>query len=436
MQGRRRRGLAAVTGLVTAAVIAAGLTACGTKEGGSSGSTVSGKTISYWSSWNVGEPQQKILADIIMDYEKATGVKVNVRWLGRSFGDSVKNAGAVGKAPDIYDDSTDQLGAYREHQLTADPSAVLGMKIPGEQHTVRDVLSAAALNASSDPTGMAMIPYELISSGMWFDATSHPQWVTSPPATFDDMLATAESIKAHGRAPFAQDGSVDGYNAYWIYWLLMRHGGPGTMAELGKSPANWDKPAVLAAAKDVEKLVKAGLFEPQYMATKYPAAQNQWAQRQHDLIVNGTWLASETGPNQVAGFNAQMFPFPAVPGGFHSVEAGAIGFSVNPKTQNMATVDQFLAFAMQKKYMNRISTQALNIAARSDVTAPPALVAIQKDIISATSFQGIDDSAPSLYPSWWNNVFLPLDNKLFSGQITAEQFVHMGKAQTAAGSNG
>lgn len=435
---RRRRVLATCTGLMTAAVMAAGLTACGTAENGGKTSTAASTTISYWSSWNVGEPQQKILADVIAAYEKSSGITVNVRWLGRNYGDSVKNAGAVGKAPDIYDNSTDQIGAYRAHGLIADPSAVLGKTIPGEQHTVRDVLPTAALNAASDPGGLGLIPYELGSSGIWFDAATHPEWVTNPPATFDDLLAAAERLKARGRAPLAQDGSVDGYNAYWIYWLLMRHGGPGTMAALGKSPANWDKPAVLAAAKDVERLVKANLFEPSYMGTKYPAAQNQWAQRQHDLIINGTWLASETAPDQARGFNAQVFQFPSVPGGFHSVEAGAIGWSVNPKSQNMAAVEKFLAFAMQKKYMSRFSTEALNISPRSDVAPPPALAAIQKALLSATSFQGTDDSAPSLYSGWWNDVFLPLDNQLFSGQISAEQFVRTGKAQTASynGGNG
>lgn len=427
MQGRRRR-LLTLAGLV--AVMATLVAACGTNESGKKSSAHN--SISYWSSWSVGEPQQKIFADVIAAYEKATGVTVHVRWLGRDYPESVKNAGAVGKAPDIYDDATDHLGDFRTHGLIADLSGVLKKNIPGEADTVGDVVPSSAQKASSDSGGLAMIPYTLISSGLWFDAATHPEWVTNPPATFDDLLAKAEQIKAHGRAPFAQDGTINGYNAYWIYWLLMRHGGPGTLAALGKGPDAWDRPAVIAAANDVERLVKAGLFEHDYMATKYPAAQNQWAERQHDLIINGTWLASETAPNQAKGFQAQMFQFPSVSGGSHSVEVGALGWSVNPKSHNVAGAESFLAFAMQKKFMSRISTQALNISARSDVAAPPTLAAAQKAIVNASSVQGTDDDAPSLYSGWWNDVFLPLDDKLFSGKITAAQFVSMGKAQTAS----
>src|ERR1041384_2098423 len=220
MQGRIRRRIP-LAGVVIAVVAAMVLGACGTKEAGSAKNT-GHKTISYWSSWRVGEPQQEIFADAIAAYEKATGVTVDVRWLGRDYGSSVKNAAAVGKAPDIYDSASDHIGDFRSHNLIADLSGVLGSTIPNENVKVGDVIPAAAQKVSSDAAGLAIIPYTLISSGIWFDAATHPGWVATPPATYDDLLATAQKIKAAGGIPFAQDGTVNGYNAYWIYWLLMR----------------------------------------------------------------------------------------------------------------------------------------------------------------------------------------------------------------------
>ena len=419
-----------LAGVAIAVIAAMGIGACGTKETGSKAQ--SHLTISYWSGWRVGEPQQKIFADAIAAYEKASGVTVDVRWLGRDDGTAVKDAGAVGKAPDVYDSAADHISDMRAHGLVQDLGPMLNMAIPNENDKLGDVLPPSVQKASSDSAGLAMIPHTLISSGIWFDAATHPEWATNPPATFDDLLAAAAKIKAAGGIPFAQDGSVDGYNAYWIYWLLVRHGGPGTLAGLGKSAANWDSPAVLAAAQDVERLVKANVFEPDYMATKYPAAQNQWAQRKEALNINGTWLNSETAPDQVSGFQAQMFPFPSVPGGSNSVEVGALGWSINPKSPNLSTAESFLAFMLQKQYMARISTEALNMSSRSDVPAPSTLVAAQKAIIAATSVQPTDDNASNLYTGWWNDVFLPLDDKLFSGKITAEQFVSTGKSQTAS----
>ncbi|MEY9862341.1 ABC-type glycerol-3-phosphate transport system substrate-binding protein [Catenulispora sp. GAS73] len=429
MHGRIRRRTP-LTGVAIAAVAALGVTACGTKETGAEKATH--PTITYWSSWISSEPQARIFSQAIADYEKATGVTVDVKWLGRDYPNQVKNAGAVGKAPDVYDDASDHIGDFRSHNLVADLSGVLTLPVPNEGDKVGDVMPSQALKASSDSTGLALIPYTVISSGIWFDAATHPEWAANPPATFDDLLATAEKLKAAGHAPFAQDGTVNGYNAYWIYWLLMRHGGPGTMAALGRSPAGWDDPAVLAAARDVERLVKAGLFEPDYMATKYPAAQNQWASRTEDMNINGTWLNSETSKYQASGFQAQMFLFPSVPGGKSSVEVGTLGWSLNPKSPNVSTAESFLAFMAQKKYMSQISTKALNIPSRSDVPAPTMLLAAQQAIVGATASQPTDDGASSLYSGWWNDVFLPLDDQLLSGKISAQQFVSMGKSQTAS----
>ena len=426
----RIRGRIPMTGVAIAAVAAIGVSACGTKETGAK--KQAHPTITYWSSWKSTEPQAQIFAQGIADYEKATGVTVDVQWMGRDYPNKVTSAGAVGKAPDVYDDASDHIGEFRAHNLVTDLSGVLKLPVPGEGDKLGDVMPQLALKASSDASGLAMIPYTVITSGIWFDAVTHPDWVAHPPATFDDLLAAAQKIKASGHPPFAQDGSVNGYNVLWLYWLLMRHGGPGTMAALGKSPAGWDNPAVLAAAQDVERLVKAGLFEPDYMATKYPAAQNQWANRAEDMNINGTWLNSETAPNQAEGFQARMFLFPSVPGGTDSVEVGTLGWSINPKSPNLSTAESFLAFMAQKQYMNQISTKALNIPARSDVPAPPTLLSAQKAITSATSFQPTDDAAPSLYSGWWNDVFLPLDDRLFAGKITARQFVSTGKSQTAS----
>jgi len=430
MQGSIRTRTASA--VIAVAVITALLVgACGTKEKGGS-KNAAHKTISYWSSWRVGEPQQKIFADAIAAYQQSSGVTVDVRWLGRDYPNAVKNAGAVGKAPDVYDSASDHISDFRTHGLVADLSGMTATAVPNESAKIGDVLPASVQKASSDDAGLAMIPYTLISSGIWYDAATHPEWADSPPATFDDLLASAQKIKAAGRPPFAQDGTVNGYNAYWIYWLLMRYGGPGTLAALGKSPDGWDAPAVLSAAKDVERLVKAGVFEPDYMATKYPAAQNQWAGRQEDLIINGTWLSSETAPQQASGFQARMFQFPAVTGGKNSVEVGALGWSVNPKSPNLDAAKSFLAFLMKKEYMGRISSEALNISSRSDVPAPSILLSAQKAIIGATSVQVTDDGASNLYSGWWNDVFLPLDDQLFSGKITAEEFVSTGKSKTAA----
>ncbi|MGV8883091.1 MAG: ABC transporter substrate-binding protein [Rhodoglobus sp.] len=404
------------------------LTGCGTQV---TGGTPEDTTLTYWSAWSEGEPQQLIFADIISDFEKDSGITVDVRWLGRDYISTVENANAVGDGPDIYDSGTDHIAEFRDKDAIAPMESVLDEKIPGEDVTVGDVLSDSAIAASSDDEGLGLIPHTIISTAVWFDANANPAWVDSPPATFDDFLAAAEDIKASGKTAISQDGNINFYNAYWFYWLQMRHGGPGTLAALGADAAAWDDPSVLAAATDVERLVAAGLFEPDYMATQYPAAQNAWAAGDSTFELNGSWLGSETAANLAEGFEPATFQFPAVDGGHNSVDVGTLGWTINAQGKNPEEAAQFLAYSMQSKYIERISTEALNISARSDVDAPAPLVALQAAITAADEVNKTYDEAPALHSGWWNDVFLALDDKLLSGEFTAADFVSQGKQQTA-----
>ncbi len=407
----RAKRLIPVLGALAVTVVAVGsLSGCGTRVTGDAAST--NKTLTYWSSYSKGEPQQVIFQGIIDDFEKKTGDTVTVRWLGRDFVSIINNQNAVGKGPDLFDDSTDHIAEFRSKGGIGDVKSVLNLSIPGEGKKVGDVLSKSVQDASSDAKGLGLIPYSIITTSMWFDSAAYPQYETNPPATFDDFLKETAALKAQGKTPVAEDGTINFYNAYWFYWLMMRHGGPGSLSALAVDGANWDKPAVLAAAQDVEKLVKANVFEKSFMGTKYPAAQNQWAQGKEVFALNGSWLASEVAPNQKAGFKPETFQFPQVPGGFDSVEAGTLGWTVNAKAKNPTEAEKFLAFAMQKKYMSQISTKALNIPARSDIPAPDFLVGAQKAITSATLINKTYDEAPALHADWWNDTFLPLDDKL------------------------
>jgi ABC-type glycerol-3-phosphate transport system substrate-binding protein len=418
------------SGAILATAVA--LSGCGTKTGGgSTASSAANTTLTYWSTWSKGEPQQKIFADIITDFTKSTGVKVEVKWLGRDGLATIENALAVGDGPDIYDSGTDHIAEYRSKKDVGSLTAVLNDTIPGEDKKVKDVLSSSVISASSDSTGLGLIPHTIISTGMWFDAAANPQYVTTPPATFDDFLAEAKKIKAGGQAPIAQDGNINFYNAYWFYWLQMRNGGPGTLSALGGDASAWDDPSVLASAQDVQKLVDAGLFEKDYMGTEYPAAQNAWASGKNTFELNGSWLSSETAKTAKSGFEPETFPFPSVPGGHDSVDVGTLGWSIAAQSKNATEAGKFLAFSLQDKYITRISTEALNIPARSDVKAPAALQTLADSINSATEVNKTYDEAPALHSGWWNDVFLPLDDKLIAGKITANQFVTDGKKQTA-----
>lgn len=412
-----------LTAVLTVGALAFGLAACGKKN--SDGAAAQQETLVYRSSWGADEPQAKIFKSILDDFAKETGAKVDVEFVGRNGTTNLPTEIASGRGPDLFDTATDNLLTWETQNLVAPLDDVLGAQVPGEGKTVGEVLPQAVQQASSSSKGLRIIPHTVISTAVWYDAAAHPGL---DPKSWDDFIAYLDQAKKAGRVPIGQDGTINFYNVYWFYSLLVRANGAGSLAALAADPAAWDRPEVLEAAKRVEQLAKGGYFQKNFMATKFPAAQDAWAQGRYDLNINGTWLASEVKPKLGAKVKVASFQLPA--GGQNSVEVGTLGWSVNAKAKNMATAKKFLAFAVQSKYLTRISGEALNIPSRPDVPAPEHLLAVQRAVSEATAtHRTYDDAAAD--KTWWNDLFLPLQDRLLSGKADAAAFVKQGKEKTA-----
>lgn len=126
----------------------------------------------------------------------------------------------------------------------------------------------------------------------------------------------------------------------------------------------------------------------------------------------------------------RSFQYPMVEDGFDVVEVGALGVSANAQSSKLKTALQFLKFLSKKEYMDRIGSEALNIPARIDSSSPDALASAKQAINNASHVFKTYDGAPALVQGWWNEVLLPLDDKLLSGEISAEEFVKRGREQT------
>ncbi|MEU8148332.1 extracellular solute-binding protein [Nonomuraea sp. NPDC048901] len=400
---------------------ALGLAACGKKNSGEPAQ----QSLTYRSSWGAAEPQSKIIKAIFDDFAKETGTKVDVKFVGRTGNENLNAEMASGQGPDLFDTTTGDIDTLTAQQIIGPMDDVENAQVPGEGKTVKDVLPEPVRRASSGKNGLAYIPHTIISTAIWYDAAKHPGL---NPQTWEEFIAFLDESKKAGRTPIGQDGTIAFYNVFWFYSLLVGANGAGSLAELAKDPANWDKPQVLDAAKKVEQLAKGGYFQRDFMATKFPAAQNAWAAGTYDLNLNGTWLASEVQPQLAPGFKVASFQVPT--GGKKSIEVGTLGWGVNAKGKNVATAKKFLAFALQKKYMEQFSTVALNISSRGDVPAPAHMANVQKAVLEAKETHLSYDYAGA-DKTWWGDMFLPLSDKLLSGKIDATTFVREGKKSTA-----
>lgn len=422
-------------GALTVAMTLA-LAACGSGDGQDSSETTD--SLTYWSMWKEGEPQQQVLSDAIDAFTTETGIKVDVQWQGRDVLKKVLPTLQGGNVPDLVDQESGPIqsslvGLDAAHDLTD----AYEEPIPGEEgQTVRSVIPEPYIDlmTASDGT-LFMVPYELISSAIWFDKARLPDVENDPPQNWDDFTALLSGLKADGHNPLAQDGDIGIYNAYWTVWGLIRALGAGNANALvaDTTGAAWDDPRVLEVGKKIEEMVAGGYFIPGYDGSKYPAIQQKWADGDADFLINGTWAPSETSSYQEPGFEISSFQYPNyatdAPGN-GSVEVGMLGFAVPESAKNYDNAKKFMAWMLSKESVEGISTVTENLTPREDIPAPDSLKNIKETIDNAPMVHRPYDGIDADFPNYFPTVFQPVNNKLIFGKITGKEWVDSLKAAT------
>jgi raffinose/stachyose/melibiose transport system substrate-binding protein len=405
-------------GLV-AALAASVVTGCGSKTGDGN------STFEFWSQWRKGEPQQQVLEQAIKEFTAQTKIKVKVQWAGRDVGKKIQAGANAGQVPDLTDDASEVLRAGALVGTERGLSDVYAMKVPGTSKTVGDVVPAKYLKPYTVNGQPVLVPYDVLTTSLWFDGKAHPELVGNPPKTWTDFMAALDAFKARGVTPLAADGTVNGYNAYWLVQLTLRQLGPGWLdsAATDKSASKWSDPRFLAAAKAVEALAKGGYFQHGYQGSKLPAAQQAWGQDKMVFLLDGSWAPGEISAYAKKDFDFQTMPFPKTEGGFSSIDTNFIGFGIPTKAKHADAAKRFIAFFMADRWMSDLATKSGTLTPDPDAPVPTGLAGVQKLLDQATQTNRPLDGASGDAPQWWSNVFLPLDNKLFYGQLTAEQFV-------------
>ena len=388
-------------------------------------------TIRYFSMWNEGEPQQVVLQGIIDSFESETGIKVDALWGGREILTSVRAALSAGDAVDLVDlDAEPLVGALVNTGETLSLAGMLDMAIPGEDNTVAAVIPSAFLDIYAINGEPHLIPYEVISSGIHYDGSRLADLGIDPPETWDEFIAA--SI-ASGENAVQADGLINFYNAYWLYWLMVRHGGPGVFYNAASDPTgeSWRTESMVNAVADLVELVESGAMAEGYDGSNYPFAQQEWATGNGTFMVNGTWLASETSSYASPSFDYRLLSFPTVDGGFESAELYQIGWVVPRAAESPNAAMRFIAYALNQERLAGIADVAKNLTPRADIGVP-AEIQDAADIFAAEpSVHRPYDGVQGDFPEYWETVFLPLDDQLFFRQISGEEFIDQIASATA-----
>jgi raffinose/stachyose/melibiose transport system substrate-binding protein len=333
MTGFRRSRLIVV---VVGAALAIAASGCSSSSG-SKGGTGSSKAVKIvW--WHNADrnPGRDYWTKVANDYHAAhPNVTVEVLPLqNEQFKTKIPVALQSQNPPDLFQQwgggqMAEQVAAGKLKDITADVqpevanlgSSVTGWQVDGKQYG---------------------LPYTLGIVGFWYNkALFSKAGVGTPPATWDELLADVQKLKAAGIAPIAIGGKDKWPDAFFWDYLAVRMCSQQT---LQKSASDFDfsDPCFTQAGDKVKQLLDAKPFQAGFLAT--PAQQG--AGSSAGLIGNGkaamelqghwdpTTMNSLTPNNRGIGDKLGWFPFPAVTGGAGAPDAalgGGDGFSCSWK---------------------------------------------------------------------------------------------------------
>ncbi len=369
--------------VATATVATLTLASCG--FGGGSSSSSSGATtlnlmVASYSDGTKGEWQQ-----IIKDFEaKNKDITVNLdvqSWT--AINDVIKTKIQAGKQPDIL--NIDAFAGFASDKLLYPAKDIVSSS------TLADFQPSFVKNASIDGTQWGL-PFIASARALFYNKDIFQKaGITAPPATWADLEADAAKIKAAGSVGYGMPLGSEEAQAETAIWFYGAGGGYGDAKKL-----TIDSPENVVGATEMQKLINAGVTEPNAGATDRTPLLNVFIQGQIGMQVG---LPPTVGQikSKNAALNYGIAPIPTKDGSPFTLGVADHLMAFKNKTDKTASIKKFLDyFYTSPVYTKWVSTEGFLPTTKSgaDAMASNATIKPFLDLLPHAQFY------PSTNPNW------------------------------------
>jgi raffinose/stachyose/melibiose transport system substrate-binding protein len=262
--------------------------------------------------------------------------------------------------------------------------------------------------------------------------------IEHPPATLDELYAVVPKLKAKGLIPMTTDGK-DAWPLSITFDLLAWRlsGEKGLPRKALDRKIKFTDPVFVEAARELQKLVKSGLFQEDLMVSDYGAARNLFGQGKAAMFLMGSWelgLGADKAFSAEFRANVDVFKFPTVnrgKGGPDDLMAWYGGnYVVSASSKNLALGKQYLMFYAKRfpelAWDKQATLPAQTVKPRpNDTPVARSILQIIAEAKATSGTPALDLSTPRFKDDNENAI-----RELCSGLITPEVFVK--KLDTAA----
>ena len=383
------------------------------------------KKIVYWSMWNEVEPQGQVIKEAINDYmKKHDDIVVEVNWNGREIRKTLQPALDNNQEIDLWDEDLERtIRNWGKYALALD-DYVANSYDNTDGKPYQDVVMKSLLDLSktySEDGKIYAIPYQPFTFLIMYNKDHFAKaGITKTPETWNEFKEVCAKLKSAGFIPLTVD---DAYVDILYGYQVARYKGSDWVKSLVLDGL-WDDPAVLRAARDWEEIYKLGYLSPNVAGNKFPQGQQEIANGEVSMYLNGTWLVNEVMPTTGPDFPWGQFAYPTVPGGvgkLYDLNYGGQSFQINKNSKYPDEVFNLIVHLTTGQWDKELAEKTYGVP-MANTTDWPIQLTDAKEIFSklgvcypwAAGLQYNTDKAPVIASAF---------TKLITGQITSEQFV-------------
>lgn len=357
--------------------------------------------------------------------EAYPNVELNLIVQAQDDGQTLKTLAATGQLPDIYQASTDIINTFRES------NQIMVLNDVAKSTGFLDKLYEANKDlAYAEDGNIYAFPFSGQEYVLWYyNKALFEENGLEVPKTYDELKNCIEVFKSKGITPLALFGQ-EGWNTAAAYDVVATRYTEGGIKALDEGTASITDEAYLTAAKTLEELVAAGLFQDSATTTNYDQASEMFLSGNAAMFINGQWYIEDA--TAALGENVDWMFYPAADEA--SYEAGksvfsgggsSSGFAVNPDSENAELAAEVAEFITEKyceaKVMYRHNPLVALDTGKEPDSEYPAMMKKLSDtlptITATTKFTW------GLTNSTFNDGIQSESQGLVSGQFTADEFI-------------
>jgi raffinose/stachyose/melibiose transport system substrate-binding protein len=284
------------------------------------------------------------------------------------------------------------------------------------------------------------IPLYLDAKFMGYNKEIFGKLGLAEPASFEDLLAACDKIKASGVTPISF-GNKEAWPAVHYAGQLLAYNVPRATLEADFDPkqAQYSDPGYLASLTQFKELIDRCTDGATVNGTSYASALQQFSNTKSAMyyqeIIEFDQSTSADSALGLANFGFFVLPVPAgAKGDPKAVEGAPEGYMISAASENIPLAVDFMKFVTSPEHGQILSAPpygqpSATVGGASEKTMSPAVVEGLKDLTSASYLMPWLDTAnsPRVAAAWLSSL-----QALAGGSMTPEQVVEQVKEAAAA----